>query len=199
MTLRFLALWCGVLIASSLIGCATLPEKTVTPRTTEARQRLYDLPAWKLEGRIAAKTGSEGWNANLFWEHDGGQERLRIFGPFSQGAVSIIVQNDLVYVNEGNGITSFSRDPDAYLKNRLGFTIPLQSLRFWVLGLPAPGIDYQAEGGSSGGLKGFQQQGWVMAYESFDAVGDLLLPRKMSIRGHEVVLKLIADDWVIKK
>ncbi len=188
-------LFCAVI---SLAGCAGLPEKNVSPPLTEARQRLYELPAWKLEGRIAAKVDQEGWNANLLWEHDGRQERLLISGPFNQGAVSIIVQNDLVYINEGNGVTSFSKDPDSYLKSRLGFAVPLQSLRFWLLGLPAPHVDYKPELDAEGGLKGFQQQGWVLDFERFAAVGDYVVPKKMTVQGRDVRLKLIADEWIFK-
>lgn len=186
----------GFGLAVGLSGCAGLPEKTLEPKS-EAAQHLYELPAWKLEGRIAAKMGQEGWSANLFWEHEGGQERLRISGPFNQGVVSVIVQKDLVYINEGNGVTRFSRDPDAYLRERLGFSVPLQSLRYWLLGLPAPGLDYQADEG--GVMKGFKQQGWALAYGRFDQVGVYVLPKKMSIQGHGAALKLIADEWTIRE
>lgn len=190
-----LALLCGCLLLSGLPGCALLTGQATKPPLSESQKQLYRLSAWKLEGRIAAKMGREGWNANLVWDHEGGQERLRIFGPFNQGTVSIIVQSDLVYVNEGNGVVSQSRDPDAWLKSRLGFAVPLRSLRYWVLGLPAPDSEYKAELDASGGLVGLEQSGWALAFERFDAVGDRILPKKMTIRGSEVVLRLIADEW----
>jgi len=191
-----MALLCGCLLLSGLPGCALLSGQATKPPLSESQKQLYRLAAWKLEGRIAAKMGQEGWNANLVWDHDGGQERLRIFGPFNQGTVSIIVQSDLVYVNEGNGVITQSRDPDAWLKNRLGFAVPLRSLRYWVLGLPAPDSEYKAELDVAGGLVGFEQGGWALAFERFDTVGDKVLPKKMTIRGSEVVLRLIADEWV---
>jgi len=199
MRLKFAILACCWLAVSGLAGCAALSSgKAVMPPVTQSRQQLYRLSAWKLDGRIGAKMGHEGWNANLFWEHEGGQDRLRISGPFSQGAVSIIVQSDLVYVNEGNGVVSSSRNPDDWLRQRLGFTVPLRSLRYWVLGLPAPDVEYQARLDAAGGLQGFEQQDWVLAFEGFDSVGGFVVPKKMSIRGGEVTLKLIADDWVFK-
>lgn len=196
MRIKYAILACAWLAAFGLAGCAALSGKAVTPQMAQSQQRLYSLSAWKLDGRIGAKMGDEGWSANLFWEHEGGQDRLRISGPFSQGAVSIIVQSDLVYVNEGNGVVSSSRNPDAWLKQRLGFTVPLRSLRYWVLGLPAPDAEYKAELDAAGGLKGFAQQGWVLAFEGFGSVGGFVVPKRMSIRGGEVTLKLIADDWV---
>ena len=189
---------CALLIASGLTGCAPFMGGAVSPRLPAAQQSLYQVKQWKLEGRIAVKSGNEGWNANLFWEHDGGQERLRIYGPFGQGAVSIVVQSDLVYINEGNGAVTSSREPDQMLKQRLGFFVPLRSLRYWVLGLPAPDIGYQAELDEKGGLKGFSQQGWVLAFDDFSTVGDFVMPQKMTIQGNEVRLKLVVDEWVLK-
>jgi outer membrane lipoprotein LolB len=189
---------CAWLAAVGLVGCADFAGKPIAQGNYLSQQGLYRLAAWKLEGRIGAKMGQEGWNANLFWEHEGGQDRLRIAGPFSQGAVSIIVQSDLVYVNEGNGVVSSSRDPDEWLKKRLGFTVPLRSLRYWVLGLAAPDAEYQPALDGAGRMMGFEQQGWALAFDGFDRLGEFLLPKKISIRGHDVVLKLIADEWVLK-
>ncbi len=189
----------ALLLLASLTGCAPFINGAVSPQLTEVRQQLYQVKNWKLEGRIAVKVGNEGWNANLFWEHEDQQDRLRIYGPFSQGAVSIIVQNDLVYINEGNGITSSSPDADALLKAKLGFTVPLRSLRFWVLGLPAPETGYHAELDATGGLKGFEQQAWTLDFERFQTVGSDVLPQKMTIEGNSVRLKLVVDEWVLKK
>jgi len=170
----------------------------VAPRLTEVQRQLYSVNAWKLEGRIAVKAGNEGWNANLFWEHEGGQDRLRIYGPFSQGAVSIIVQSDLVYINEGNGVVTSSSDPDDLLKKKLGFAVPLRSLRYWVLGLPAPDIDYQAKVDAEGGFTGFEQHAWVLGFENFEKVANFIMPQKITIQGNAVRLKLVVDEFVIK-
>ena len=187
-----------MLIASSLTGCAPFMGWAVAPRLTEVQRQLYSVNAWKLEGRIAVKAGDEGWNANLFWEHEGGQDRLRIYGPFSQGAVSIIVQSDLVYINEGNGVVTRSSDPDDLLKKKLGFAVPLRSLRYWVLGLPAPDIDYQAKVDAEGGFTGFEQQAWVLGFENFEKVANFIMPQKITILGNVVRLKLVVDEFVIK-
>jgi len=189
---------CALLIASSLTGCAPFMGGAVAPRLTEVQRPLYSVNAWKLEGRIAVKAGNEGWNANLFWEHEGGQDRLRIYGPFSQGAVSIIVQSDLVYINEGNGVVTSSSDPDDLLKKKLGFVVPLRSLRYWVLGLPAPDIDYQAKVDAEGGFTGFEQQAWVLGFENFEKVANFIMPQKITILGNVVRLKLVVDEFVIK-
>ncbi|MDD5035240.1 MAG: lipoprotein insertase outer membrane protein LolB [Methylococcaceae bacterium] len=184
-----------VLIASLLPGCASQLEGGAPPVTQE---RLYRLSDWKLEGRLAVQSPGEAWSANLHWEHGRGQERLLISGPFSQGAVSIILQDDLIYINEGNGVVSSSRDADALLQAKLGFSVPLHSLRYWVLGLPEPNADFVAQREPSEGKKGFSQSGWALAYERFIRVHDWVLPGKITALGGGLKLKLIADEWLIK-
>ena len=183
-------------LIASLAGCAVFEKETggaaFGPKLEE---KNYNLKTWRLEGRIGVQTASDGWQANLFWEHDADQDRLRVSGPFSQGMVSIILQKDLIYVNEGGGVTELSRDPDAMLKDRLGFAVPLSSLRYWVVGLPDPNQVHTPVYGGGGSLLGFRQAGWTLRYQRYMGVGDRVMPQKMAIQGPEVKLKLIADSW----
>jgi len=195
---RLFRLLCFSFLVAGLNGCALLSKEPVAPSVSAAQQRLYGLDSWRLEGRVGVQTSKDAWQANLFWEHDGHQDRLRISGPFSQGAVSIILQNDLIYINEGNGVVESSRDPDAMLKARLGFAVPLNSLRYWVMGVPSPEAEHTAERGPSGAIRGFRQSGWLLQFDRFVHVRDLVLPKKMMIQGDDVKLKLFADEWVIK-
>lgn len=193
--LRRLASACWVLTAVMVFGCADVKNREEVLPAVDIQHRLYQLQHWKLDGRIAAKAGDEGWNANLFWEHDAGQERLRIYGPFSQGNVSIILQKNLVYINEGNGVVSESKDPGAWLEQRLGFSVPLASLRCWLLGLPMPEAQYTARYDSRGGWRGFEQQGWVVDIEAYEESAGFVVPKKMSIQGKTVRLRLVVDEW----
>jgi len=190
---------CFLLIASWLSACAPFTRKDVNPPLTTIQHQLYGVKNWKLEGRIAVKAGLEGWNANLSWAHEDRQDRLLISGPFSQGAVSIIVQADLVYINEGNGVVSSSREPDELLKSKLGFSVPLHSLRYWVLGLPDPDVEYQTTVDTANGPNGFAQQTWKLVFENYEKLGDYFMPHKITVQGNGVRLKLVVDDWLLTK
>lgn len=194
---NFLGLLFLLAVITGSSGCALLRKEPGLPGVSEAQQKIYGLSSWRLEGRIGVQTPKDAWHANLFWEHDRHQDRLRISGPLSQGMVSIILQDDLIYINEGNGVVESSRDPDVMLQERLGFAVPLANLRYWVMGVPAPATAYLAERDKAGDARGFRQSGWRLWFERFITVRDLVLPQKMMIQGNEVKLKLIADEWVI--
>lgn len=180
-----------------LSACATRPPVSVDIKTgAEEGCRICALDAWALEGRVAVQSAQQGWNANLHWEHDHGQDRVRISGPFSQGAVSVILQDDLIYINEGNGKTEMSREPDTALKARVGFPVPLRSLRYWLLGVPSPQADYVAAGK---GDAGFVQQGWTLVYSGTYQVDNFTLPARMVVSGENAKLKLVLDSWTVGK
>lgn len=153
-----------------------------------------------MDGRIAVQSGEKAWQANLFWEHEPQQDRLRLSGPWSQGLVSIVLQKDLIYVNEGGGVTALSKDPDAMLREKLGFVVPLKSLRYWVLGRPDPGLSNRpgvAHAPDEGSA--FEQSGWQIQVQNTSQVDGWLLPQKLVAQGAGVKLKIVTDQWVIRE
>ena len=88
-------LWLFLMLA----GCASMQEQSKTKVPSSIR-------SWSMDGRIGVQSSEGAWQANLYWEHDPAQDRLRISGPLNQGLVSIVVQKDLIYVNEGEGVTT---------------------------------------------------------------------------------------------
>ena len=187
-----------LLSALCLVGaCAVrfpvmIGEKPVQPVTADCR--VCEVEVWTLEGRVAVQSGQDGWSANLHWEHDHAQDRVRISGPFSQGAVSIVLQDDLIYINEGNGKTEVSRDPDSALRERVGFPVPLRSLRYWLLGVPARRQESAVTTG-----EGFVQQGWTLSYSGAYQADGFSLPARTVANNEHARLKLVVDSWAVGK
>ncbi len=168
------------------------------PAGKTARDKLEALNHWRLEGRIAVQSTNDAFQANLFWEHENRQDRLRVSGPFSQGVLSIVLQDDQILIRDSNGVAKSSRNVKALLKQELGFAVPLSSLRYWVLGISEPaGAPVQAVYDQVGRLRQLRQNGWILDFQNFVAVGDYVLPQKLAARGADLKLKLFVDDWVI--
>ena len=189
----------AVIVGLGVTGCSTKHPSPITEASGRVVQPLADLPYWRVEGRLGVKSSQGGINANLFWEHDGHQDRVRISGPFSQGAVSIILQPDLILINEGNGRVETARDPEEALKNRLGFDVPVMSLRYWMLGIPAPDRAEPATRTGAPGDAGFTQRGWSLKYENFTRLEGQEVPQKISLQGQDARLKLVIDNWAGNK
>jgi outer membrane lipoprotein LolB len=83
----------------------------------------------------------------------------------------------------------------AEIERRLGFELPLDELRWWLLGLPAPGevqLDAAAEGGE---IRGFRQNGWHVAINSRAPALGFALPQRLTAERDGARLKLFVERW----
>ena len=144
-----------------------------------------------MDGRIALTGAEDSWTADLAWAHQRDDEQIKLSGPLGQGAVRIHLAGNVVTVAQGDGKVESSDDPEGFINQQLGMFVPVTSLRYWVLGLPEPDLDFEETD------KGFRQSGWTIVFQAMQRVGQLLLPRKMSVANDRVKLKLIINQWTL--
>jgi len=185
----------ALIVTLGLAGCTTGPIKPAEHPGNQARIR--EIGHWRLDGRIAVQTPKDAFQANLFWEHELQQDRLRVSGPFSQGVVSIVVQQDVVLIRDASGQSRMSRDVPNALRKELGVAVPISNLRWWVMGVPEPTAPGEPRYDTSGQLSSLRQSGWLIDFERFVPVQGLSLPQKLSARGGDVKIKLFVDDWTL--
>jgi outer membrane lipoprotein LolB len=79
---------------------------------------------------------------------------------------------------------------------------PFEALRYWVLGVPAPGAVTNETRDAAGLMQQLEQQGWTIVYERREAVassaGGLQLPSKLRATRGEQRLTLVVDRWRLK-
>jgi outer membrane lipoprotein LolB len=192
-SVRKSARWLRCLVlAASLTGCslfATAPPEVSYSKAVN--QALYYLEPWSLDGRVALTGTQDSWTADLAWSHRRDDEQISLSGPLGQGMVKIHLSGETVTVAEGSGKVESSGDPEGFINQRLGMFVPVTSLRYWVLGVPEPELDFEESD------KGFTQAGWTVAFQAMQQVGQWLLPRKMSVANDRVKLKLIINEWTL--
>lgn len=185
--------WAIFPLLAMLHGCAmeSLPPFVAEPVP------IQRIVAWRLEGRVAVQTPAEGWSANLVWKHDPDSDHLAFSGPMQQRAATILARKDFVSFRSADGTDIVASDADALLRERVGITIPLGVLRYWVLGVPAPEHDF-APDPSGEDARDFLQLGWAMHYGEYLPVAEMRLPRKLTATGEGMKLKLVVDEWRIE-
>ena len=195
--LRKLAAALGVAAFGLLAGCRTLP--VVAPVAVPWEQRRPLLQArdhFELKGRVAIAVGDQGVNANLQWTQAGARTQVTLEGPLGVGAVRISAAgNDLSIVN-ADGQRLDSDAAHAELVARLGFDPPLQSLRYWIQGVPdpaAPATETPQPGQQR--LAALAQAGWSILYTSYMAVGNEWLPARLTVQRDSVRVRLLVDGW----
>ncbi len=174
---------CMVLLA----GCARQPARQVAEYRLQAMQHLYALVRWEFEGRLAVTTQDESFSASINWQHQQSRDVIELVGPMGQGRLSIVVAAGLVVVDDGERRTVYTELPDKVFAKYFAVAVPVQSLRYWVLGLVDPGRDYTEID------KGFVQRDWRVSYRQMQ--NGVLLPRKINFEKQQTKIKLVIDQW----
>ncbi len=189
-------LW--VTLAVMLASCRTVPVRE-TPSQTQSwevrRPQLQARDRFELKGRVAVAAGNDGFNARLRWTQEGKQTRMSLDGPLGAGGVQVTSNGTDVSIVTSRGERLQNDTARAELAKRLGFDPPLDSLRYWVLGVPEPGHPAQESLDPQQRLATLQQDGWQIQYTGYMAVGGEWLPSKLTLQREGVRLRLVVDGW----
>ncbi|NOT11360.1 MAG: outer membrane lipoprotein LolB [Methylococcaceae bacterium] len=180
----------GIIVACLITACSSVDVKPDTTYSVQARQKFYELEQWSFEGRLAITGQSDSWSANMNWIHTPAQENMKLSGPLGQGATHIRLTKEQVTIDRGDGNPQTSVQPEEFVNQQVGILVPLQSLRYWVVGLPEPSQEFIET------IDGFNQEGWLVSYKEMQATNGELMPRKISVSNSQAKLKLIVDQWI---
>ncbi len=181
----------AALMALALAGCA------VPPRAPDgvARPVAEALDQWSASGRLAIAAVTDGGSGSFDWVQDGATSRLDLRGPLGAGAVRLVVTPETLSLADGSGRVLDADAARADLQARLGADLPWGHLRYWLLGLPAPGVQATVLDQDAAPWRVIEQAGWRLAYDSFDAVSGLSLPKRLTAERGAVRVRVIVDAW----
>ncbi len=151
---------------------------------------------WELQGRIAVRAGDDGWHASLKWRQNGPDYQADLSGPLGQGALRLRSDASGVTLEDAKGLRDQSPDADALLARHTGWNLPVNGLRYWVLGLAAPGSQAHWEREVNGRPQRLLQDGWEIRYTDFqEQPGVGQLPRRIDMTRTGLNARLLIDSW----
>lgn len=163
------------------------------PTTTSAAATT--ISSWNISGAMAARNKAKSWSASLNWQQQGiNNYVIRLSGPLGGGTVLIEKQGSVVTYKDGPKSAS-SNSADELLQKQTGIRLPVNSLYYWVRGLPAPGAVQGAQHDNANHLTSLQQSGYNINYLGYTRVGKADLPSKITLQGHGVAIKLVIKRW----
>lgn len=175
----------------ALSACSTMTTKEIAYQPSRIQNAVYDLQRWAFEGRIAITNKNDAWSANINWEHSPIEDVIKLSGPLGQGGALIQVNVNGVTIDQGGGDVKSSTDVENFINQQVGLSVPVNSLRYWVVGLPDKSqIANVIE-------NGFEQVGWKNQYKTMQPIGNYILPRNMTVTSDTVKLKLFVDQWIL--
>lgn len=187
----------GLALVLALAGCQTVP---VAPAPSQAwsvrRPALQNLSRFGLNGRVAVAVGNQGFNAGLRWMQSAAVTHLTLTGPLGAGGVEVTADGGDLSVATSSGKRLGNAAARTELEDKLGFQPPLNSLRYWVLGVPDPAAGAATvQLDSQQRLTRLTQEGWQIAYTSYMPVGAEWLPRLLTLRREGVRVRMVVDGW----
>ena len=154
---------------------------------------------WRALGKLAARTGDGNWSASLDWRQAEEGFRLRLSGPFGQGALQVEGSPGTVELTTARGERRSARTPEALLAQELDWDLPASSLRHWITARARPGVpveDWTLD--EAGRLSTLAQQGWRLDYVYRGEPGGHALPDRITLRGEGVVVRIVIRDWRVE-
>jgi outer membrane lipoprotein LolB len=185
-----------VACAAVLAGCAALRPKAPPPPAAaaswdERRTDLEQATRWDLDGRAAVALGQQGWQASLNWRQTGADSELHLAGPLGIGALMIKVTPAGLSLNGAPPSDAVV----AQLQDRLGFELPLDNLRYWLLGIPDPNTPFELTRNAQDRAARLAQAGWNIEYEDYMAGDCDLLPKRLVLTRAGARVRIAVDRW----
>lgn len=181
-----------------LAACVTRPSPFGAEDWTQRRARLQQLPQFALQGRLAAAVGNDGFNATLQWQQRQERSVIDLRAPLGFGSVHIERSAERLELRSSRGEKLDGDAALASLATRLGFAPPLDSLRYWILGVPdprSPAIETLNLDAKT--LSALEQDGWRIRYEEYRDAAGVAMPRRAQLTRAEARLRLIVDAWTL--
>jgi outer membrane lipoprotein LolB len=202
-SMRPLQLLALLAVALSLTACQSVPKPiapTVAPEQVVAgwparRAQLQMRPQFTAQGRIGVVAGSDGFQGHLRWIQDGTRSTVSLDGPLGVGGVRIVNDAGVLMVTNPSGEALDSEAAHDSLVRRMGFEPPLNSLRYWIQGVPDPAGSGTETLNAQGYLGALLQSGWTVTYSDYMQTADGALPQKMMLLRDKVRVKFSIEGW----
>ncbi len=184
---RVLTLVCCCALAACVTTRPLPPAAKWEPRVGE----LQNAADWQLDGRAAVAVGTQGWQATLNWRQTDNAAEVHLSGPFGIGAMLLKQTPEGLSLNgapPSDAVVSL-------IQEKLGFDLPIDNLRYWLLGVPNPGSTCDVSRNEQDRAKAISQAGWSIAYDRYMPVAGDVLPARLVLSRDTVRVRIIIDHW----
>ncbi|MFD2097830.1 lipoprotein insertase outer membrane protein LolB [Corallincola platygyrae] len=195
-----------VLTALLLTGCPQTPtiqpDDVADPEQAFALHQadLEQLSHWKIRGKVAIKTADETNTANLNWQLEQDVYALKLTSFIGTSLMEL--DGDRYQAKlKVDGETYVSRAPERLIYQTTGWRLPVSTLPDWVVGrLSDSASKHTLDASGRLATQSLQTEDgmqWKLDYREYQQVDQRWLPRKMTINGPEITIKLVISKWEV--
>lgn len=188
-------------LALLLAGCRTTPPPApvIGPGADapwpEQHAALERLDNYSLSGRVAVAANGQGFSGAMRYQQQPRHSDLALDGPLGMGGFRVALDGEELAISNSRGVHLDGAAAREELEKSLGFSLPIAELRWWLLGIPAPGEANIDADSSSGEIRGFEQGGWRISIETRAPALGFALPQRLIATHDGARLKLLVERW----
>ena len=188
-----------------LSACVTVEKPQTLPDSEISRQAAWEvhraniqsLHTWRLKGRIAGKSDNKGFRAGVKWNQSRHNFVIDLHGPLGRKVAVITSKQGSVQLKTSKGESFDAADPEELMQGLFGYSLPVNGLRHWLIGIPDPEQAYTSLVlNEQGHLKQLNQAGWLIDYQLYHDSGTAL-PALIKISNSTLNAKIKLDHWVL--
>ena len=186
----------AIALFSLVSGCATVAPPAPVGDRAAREAELQALQAWSLDGRIAVAAGEDGFSGGFDWVQAGARADISVQGPMGGQAFAIHVEGEQLTL-DARGETFTDDEARAFIGDRFGNgnMLPVAEMRYWLVGVPAPGLDHEEARDADRRIAELGQSGWRVRYERYEMVGAYELPTRVEMSTEGLRLRVVVSDW----
>lgn len=183
-----------------LAACSSTPRRTLTDSAQlalfeERQEALGQIKSWSLIGRLSVDDGSDGGSGRLQWEVQGPVYDLSFRGALGKGAWQLHIEPGLAQLTKADGSVVLADSVEQLVASELGWSVPVHALRWWAMGLSAPGRVSGLELDEFGRAESLEQSGWKVSFSRYKDEAGHELPGRLDAISGERRVKLAIASW----
>nr|WP_284048076.1 lipoprotein insertase outer membrane protein LolB [Marinobacter sp. ATCH36] len=195
------------LAALILSGCTSLKVDPLPEGLTEqppadwreSSARRDQFRHWELTGKLAVRQPSDSGTAVInYWKQNQEAYELALSSSFlGMGRTTLEGVPGFIELTLPDGERYQSGDPESLVNAATGWQLPIDSLAWWIRGLPGPKGDFRLFFDDRDRLAVIRQLGWEIRYdrwETFIADYPPLPARITAVKGEKRV-RLVVTNW----
>lgn len=181
-----------------LSACATSLQRPQSERFLAYQDRAQQIQAldhWTLTGRLALNDSEDGGSGRFSWDWRENFSQLDFRAALGKGTWRISVEPEYAWIESGDGGRADAGTVHELLEQQIGWPVPVDALRWWVLGMAEPGVVYsRMDLDELGRILFLEQQGWHIAFSRYKDEPPFL-PGRVIAEHAEYQVKLIVSQW----
>lgn len=153
------------------------------------------MQQWSLAGKLSVDDGEDGGSGRLQWKVADPVSDLSFRGALGKGAWQLHIEPGLAELRKSDGSVLFAESVGQLIESELGWSVPVNALRWWVLGVNAPGPTDALELDGEGRAALLRQFGWQVSFSRYSPVAGIELPGRVDALRDDRRVKLAIASW----